>query len=292
MWLFGMITLVLSECTEVSSIWHMARDELEKIVVEGKGIFTKRFVLQLKHIGRHDCIWKIISSLKWKSLVFAKPWEEIDSTCFFFVAEEAYHPPTSSFKLFQLYHHGEGKHKQWYHKTIFQRGWCGSIAEESETYCDTSAGGWCGKSATIVFGGWHTGPLYGNRGGQPKVDRADRGLAERGVNSIQESDHDQVGWWICGRLCQQNQAVGWISRVQVRFPDTVSIRLQQAPNIEALTMGNLIFRARVLTIEEWNQFAPMRSPHSSSRNSSSTNVTCYRCNIKGLLAKDCWKHKT
>ena len=36
---------------------------LEKIVEEGKRIFTKRFVLKLKHIGRHDCIWKIISSL-------------------------------------------------------------------------------------------------------------------------------------------------------------------------------------------------------------------------------------
>ena len=36
---------------------------LEKIVEEGKGIFTKRFILQLKHISRHDCIWQIISSL-------------------------------------------------------------------------------------------------------------------------------------------------------------------------------------------------------------------------------------
>ena len=34
------------------------------------------------------------------------------------------------------------------------------------------------------------------------------------------------------------------------FPDTVSIGLQQAPNIEALTMGDLISRARVLTATE------------------------------------------
>ena len=34
------------------------------------------------------------------------------------------------------------------------------------------------------------------------------------------------------------------------FPETVSIGLQQAPNIEALTMGDLISRARVLTTTE------------------------------------------
>ena len=59
-------------------------------------------------------------------------------------------------------------------------------------------------------------------GGRPKADRADRGLAERGVHrrcvhSMQESDHDQVGWQTCGRLCQQNQAVGWIDQVQGRL---------------------------------------------------------------------------
>ena len=34
------------------------------------------------------------------------------------------------------------------------------------------------------------------------------------------------------------------------LPDTVSIGLQQAPNIEALTMGDLISRTRVLTTTE------------------------------------------
>ena len=64
-----------------------------------------------------------------------------------------------SFKLFRQYHHGEGMHQQRYHKAIFQRGWHCSMAEESETCGETSAGGWCGESATIIFGGWHTG-LY------------------------------------------------------------------------------------------------------------------------------------
>ena len=34
------------------------------------------------------------------------------------------------------------------------------------------------------------------------------------------------------------------------FPDTVSIGLQQAPNIKTLTIGNVISRARVLTMTE------------------------------------------
>ena len=74
------------------------------------------------------------------------------------------------------------------------------------------------------------------------------------------------------------------------FPDTVSVRLQQAPNIEALTVGDLISRVRGLTAtEEQNQdvVAAMHSPHGSARSSPSTNVTCYRCNVKGHLAKDC-----
>ena len=53
-------------CLSLSDVQHetsLDTGPLEKIVEEGKGIFTKRFVLQLKHIGRHDCIWKIISSL-------------------------------------------------------------------------------------------------------------------------------------------------------------------------------------------------------------------------------------
>ena len=75
------------------------------------------------------------------------------------------------------------------------------------------------------------------------------------------------------------------------FPDTVSIGLQQAPNIEALTMRDLISRA-----ECWrrlrNVVAATRSLHSSARSSPRTNVTCYRCNIKGHLVKDCRECKT
>ena len=113
------------------------------------------------------------------------------------------------FKLFRQYHHGKGMHKQQYHKAIFRWGRCDSVAEESETCDETSVGGWCGVSAIIIFGGWCTGPVYGNGGGWPKADRADRGSAERGVHwrcvrSEQESDHDQVGWQMCGCLRQQN----------------------------------------------------------------------------------------
>ena len=70
---------------------------LEKIVEEGKGIFTKRFILQLKHIGRDDCIWKIISSLdicetmrrNWFHVFFLLPWRHT-----------VHHHPTSfSFKV-------------------------------------------------------------------------------------------------------------------------------------------------------------------------------------------------
>ena len=77
--------------------------------------------------------------------------------------------------------------------------------------------------------------------------------------------------------------------------NTISIRLQQVPNIKALTMGDLISRAGVLTMtEEQNQYvvAALCSPHSSARSSPSTNVTCYRCNIKGHLAKNYWKRET
>ena len=88
-----------------------------------------------------------------------------------------------------------------------------------------------------------------------------------------------IVWWTCGRLRQQNQAVGWMGRVQRRwpgeahktdfvmgFPDIISIRLQQVPNVEALTMGYLISRARVLTTtEKQNQdvVAATHSPHSN-----------------------------
>ena len=48
------------------------------------------------------------------------------------------------------------------------------------------------------------------------------------------------------------------------------------------------------TTEEQNQdvVAATCSPHSSARSSPSTNVTCYRCNIKGHLIKDCQKRGT
>ena len=185
------------------------------------------------------------------------------------------------------------------------------MTEENETCSETSAGGWCGQSATIVFGGWRTRPLHGN-GGRPKADRANRGSAERGVH-----------WW-CVRSVPESAMIRWagehvdVYANKIRqlvgltefkeyglerltkltfvtgFPDAVSIGLQRAPNIEALTLGDLISRARVLTeTEEQNQdvVAAMRSPHGSARSSPSTNVTCYRCNIKGHLPKDCRKRE-
>ena len=60
-------------------------------------------------------------------------------------------------------------------------------------------------------------------------------------------------------------------------------------------MSDLISRARVLTTTEernYNVVAATRSPHSSARSNPITNVTCYMCNIKGHLAKDCRKHET
>ena len=72
------------------------------------------------------------------------------------------------------------------------------------------------------------------------------------------------------------------------FPDTISIRLQQAPNVKALTIGDLISRARVpTTTEEQKQdlVAAMCSPNSCAKSSPRTNVIC--CNVKGHFEKDC-----
>ena len=91
-WQFGLITCparMYRRWVSFESRRRTTRDKLgygtagEDWWGREKGIFTKRFVLQLKCIGRHDCIWKIISSLEWKAWIFAKPYEEIDSTCSF-----------------------------------------------------------------------------------------------------------------------------------------------------------------------------------------------------------------
>ena len=58
------------------------------------------------------------------------------------------------------------------------------------------------------------------------------------------------------------------------FPKTISFGLQQAPNIKALTMRDLISRVRVVTTTE-DVVAATRSPHSSARSSPSTNVVIY-----------------
>ena len=76
------------------------------------------------------------------------------------------------------------------------------------------------------------------------------------------------------------------------FPNTISIELQQSPNIKAMTMGYLLARARVLTTTEdpnQNMIAVVRSfgggathPGKSGPNAI---VTCYRCKCKGHTAK-------
>ncbi|CAE1234399.1 unnamed protein product [Acanthosepion pharaonis] len=85
----------------------------------------------------------------------------------------------------------------------------------------------------------------------------------------------------------------------MRFPDTISLELRQAPNVEALTVGELLARARVLTTtgdESQDVVVAVRPPRSDSasptKNVSLTSVTCFRCSGKGHVAKDCWKHRT
>ena len=81
------------------------------------------------------------------------------------------------------------------------------------------------------------------------------------------------------------------------FPDTISIELGQAPNIEALTMGDLLARVRVLmTTKNQSQVVAVHSPRSSvtppAKNDLIASITCYRCSGKGHVVKDCWNHGT
>ena len=80
------------------------------------------------------------------------------------------------------------------------------------------------------------------------------------------------------------------------FHNTISI--EQAPNIETLTMGNLLVRARVLATGDQSQdvAAAVRSPHSgiapAAKSGSISCVICHRRSSKGHIAKDCRKHGT
>ena len=83
------------------------------------------------------------------------------------------------------------------------------------------------------------------------------------------------------------------------FPGTISVRLQQVLNIETLTMGDLIGRARVLTTtgdQSQDVAVTVCSPCSGGKppfkSDSISSVTCNRCSGKGHTAKDCWKHGT
>ena len=90
----GILAWLLKSCLNApravsfESRWRTTQDELgyrttgEDCWGREKGIFTKRFVLQLKHIGRHDCIWKIISSLDICETI-RRNWFHV----FFFVAD-------------------------------------------------------------------------------------------------------------------------------------------------------------------------------------------------------------
>ncbi|CAE1293201.1 CNBP [Acanthosepion pharaonis] len=80
------------------------------------------------------------------------------------------------------------------------------------------------------------------------------------------------------------------------FPDVISLELRQAPNVEALTVGKFLARARVLTTtgnESQNVVVAVRPPRSvgasPTKSGPRTSVTCYRCSIKGHMAKDCRK---
>ena len=80
------------------------------------------------------------------------------------------------------------------------------------------------------------------------------------------------------------------------FPNTILIELQQVPNIETLTMGDLL--ARVLTTGDPSQdvAAAVCSLHSGivpvAKGSSISSVIYHRCNSKGHIAKDCRKRGT
>ena len=83
------------------------------------------------------------------------------------------------------------------------------------------------------------------------------------------------------------------------FPNTISIELLQSPNIKAMTMEDLLARARVLTMtEDPNQdmIAAVCSSGGGAtppgKSGPNTSVTCYRCKCKGHTAKNCWKRGT
>ena len=78
------------------------------------------------------------------------------------------------------------------------------------------------------------------------------------------------------------------------FPDTISNELRQASNIETLTKGDLLARARVLTTTEdqsQDVVAAVRSPHSGAtppvKSDPLASITCYKCR-----GKDCQKRGT
>ena len=96
------------EIKSFESQWGTTRDELEWRTAgedfwgREKGIFTKRFVLQLKHIDKHDCIWKIISSLDICKTI-RRNWFHVFFFCFFFFVFFCYRGGIPSPHFFQLF---------------------------------------------------------------------------------------------------------------------------------------------------------------------------------------------
>ena len=82
------------------------------------------------------------------------------------------------------------------------------------------------------------------------------------------------------------------------FPDYISVELQQAPNVETLTMADLMSRARVLTTRDENRdvAAAVRTDTSASQQAGSTTKysqvprkgpVCYTCGGPNHFSRDC-----
>ena len=138
----------------------------------------------------------------------------------------------------------------------------------------------------------HSGLLPGDGQGWPDGCKLDRGLIKQGCYR----KLIRVIWWACGWVLGS-----WLERTVkltfiTGFLSTIFIGLQQAPNIETLTIEKLFAKARVLMTngaQGQDLISAMGPPWSNVvvpvRSSPSISVTCYQYCGKSHMLKDCEK---